>query len=152
MGDAVAHMSLPAKIRAICFAPASNHNDVLFLAKSLPTITYTPLRWPTTLSFQGRNMPPSSPHATAVSWDLGVELTEGEELQFSTSGCFSTLQSSFRSDGPLSKPNNCRMKSHRLMTETLGRQLAIKFENRKLSADAHINIRRTDCGVVSSGT
>lgn len=68
MDDAAAHMSLPAKIRAVCFAPTNGHNDVLFLAKSLPTIAYTPLRCPTTLSPQGRNMPPSSPHATAVSW------------------------------------------------------------------------------------
>lgn len=88
-----------AKIRAVCFAPTSDHNDVLFLAKSIPTITYTPLRCPTTLSPQGRNMPPSSPHATAVSWDLGMELTEGEGLQFSTSGCSSTP----RSDGPFVK-------------------------------------------------
>lgn len=119
---AAAHMSLPAKIRAVCFAPTGGHNDVLFLAKSLPTITYTPLHCPTTLSPQGRDMPPSSLHATAVGWDLGVELTEGEELQFSTSGCSSTPAGvpwpSFRSDSPLSKPNHCRLKSRRLMAET----------------------------------
>lgn len=54
MDDTTAHTSLyevgggslpcgppSSKIRAVCFAPASAYNDVLFLAKSLPAISYT---------------------------------------------------------------------------------------------------------------
>ena len=97
-------LSPTSKIRAVCFAPASAYNDVLFLAKSLPAISYTactisplhllllflhhllppplfclcPPPSPTisSPSSLGRNMSFSSPHATAVRGDLRARLKE----------------------------------------------------------------------------
>lgn len=97
-------LSQPSKIWAVCFAPASAYNDVLFLAKSLPAISYTacsistipptpssppslcfafapcspPCPKHTTISSLGRNMSFFSLHATAVRGDLRARLKKEE--------------------------------------------------------------------------